>query len=193
MGTGVKRKGLVVVGAFAALAAGCSSGSSSGSSQAGGTSPQPQVTVTITHTATAPAGTTGASPTASATPGPVSNLFLTPAVRQQLIDARAAVDGFKPSEFTGLAKGNAYYALDNTTGIHWAAAATIPSSSSERAQVASQDDGGYFLFEQPSGGAWKAYSDGLGGTEGSTCPVTIPAGVLAVWHWTPGTCFPPNP
>jgi hypothetical protein len=186
----VKRTGLVVMGVLAALVAGCSSGSSAGPS-AGVAVPQPQVTVTITQTAAAPGASTTPTPSASTAPGPASNLFLSPAVRQQLIDARASSDGFPSSDFTGLAKGTAYYAIDNTTGTYWAAASTVPSASSEQAQVASQDDGGYFLFKKAAGGSWQAFSDGLGGTEGAKCMV-IPPAVLAVWHWKAGSCSPPN-
>jgi hypothetical protein len=53
-----------------------------------------------------------------------------------------------------------------------------------------QDDGGYLLFERPAAGAWTAYNVGLAETDGSTCPATPPAAVLALWGWPAGSCRP---
>jgi hypothetical protein len=139
--------------------------------------------VTITQTATA---------SASASPGPAENLFLSSAVREQLIAARAAQVGVKPSAFTGLAPGTAYYAIDHTTDTYWAGAGMLPSAKSLKAEVSSQDDGGYLIFEMKSGATWRVFSVGLSGVEGATCSVTVPPAVLSVWHWKPGTCLPPN-
>lgn len=165
-----------------ALAAGCASGSSGGSAT-------PQPTVTVTHTVTAPP-----SPSASPTTG-ATNLELTPEIRAQLVHAKAVETHLRDSAFTGLYKGSAYYALDNETGIYWAGASVVPSHHSIRAEVYSQDEGGYNIFELEPGSPWQIYDAGLDGPdprEGAQCPIKIPADVLAVWHWAPNTCDPPT-
>lgn len=177
------------LGAAAAIAgiaiAGCSSSSSGGSST-------PQPTVTVTRTA-------AASESATASPTPTSgatNLFLTADLRQQLVEAKAAEARLRPSAFTGLYKGSAYYAIDHSTGIYWAGASVVPSRHSVRAQVNSQDEGGYNIFVLlPGATTWKVYDAGLDGPDprsGAQCPVKIPADVLMVWHWAPHTCDPPT-
>lgn len=167
--------GMVTVAAIA----GCSSASSGG--DAG--QPAPTVTTTVTETA----GTAGTSSPAAAT-----NLTVTNAVRQQLVAAFAAGTGIKPSDYTGLVKGETYYAIDNTTGAHWAAGAVLPSMNSMRAQVSTQDDGGYAIFKQAaSGGSWKSTDVGAV-LPGAKCPISVPATVLAVWGWKPASCRPPT-
>jgi hypothetical protein len=143
--------------------------------------------VTATPSA-APTPTPSATPTTGA-----ANLFLTPTVRAALIHARAQEENLPDSAYTRLAKGSAYYALDRNTGTYWAGASVIPSEHSIRAQVSSQDEGGYLLFELKPGGTWSVYDvglDGPGPREGSACPVKVPADVLAVWHWKPNSCDP---
>ena len=153
--------------------AGCSSGSSGGSS-----APQPTGTATTASQSAPPA--TGAS-----------NLVLTQQVRQQLIHTYAHLEQLPDSAYTGLAKGTAYYAVDNTTGIHWAGASLVPSQTSQTAQVSVQDDGGYLLFEQKPGGAWTVNDVGLQGqADAIPCPVTPPADVLSIWHWAKNACNP---
>jgi hypothetical protein len=144
------------------------------------------------------AGLTGGCSTAgsggAATPTPTSgatNLVLTKDVRAALIHTYAKVERLPDSAYASLAKGTAYYAVDNATGIHWAGASLIPSKGSTRAQVSVQDDGGYLLFEQLPGKAWKFWDVGLQGTaEALPCPATPPAYVLAIWHWRPNSCDP---
>ena len=114
-------------------------------------------------------------------------------VRAQLLAAGAAANQLPVSDYTGLRPGATYYAVDPATGISWAGAALAPSASSFQAQVAAQDDGSYFVFEKAPGGTWVARQDGLGGIQGSTCPLPIPAAVLALWQWPAGTCRPPGP
>ncbi|HWC36867.1 MAG TPA: hypothetical protein VG650_18820 [Mycobacteriales bacterium] len=169
--------------ALVVAAAGCASGSSGGSA-----APQPTVTVTRT---------VGAANSATPSPTPTSgasNLFLTAAIRQQLVDAKADEAHLRHSAFVGLYKGSAFYARDNSTGIYWAAASVVPSGSSVKAQVYSQDEGGYNIFELQPNGTWSVYDAGRDGPEartGAQCPVKIPADVLQVWHWAPNTCDPP--
>ena len=90
----------------------------------------------------------------------------------------------------GVVPGRTYYAYDPATSTYWAGAALVPSSSSMPAQVSSQDDGSYLLFTRPANGAWTVYSVGMTGIAGAKCPVPVPASVLAVWGWAPGTCRP---
>jgi hypothetical protein len=164
----------IAIAVVAAMAAGCSSSSSGGSTA-------PPVT-----TSTTPSVTPTASPTSGA-----SDLALTADVRAQLIHAYAQEEHVADSAYTGLAKGTAYYAVDNATGTYWAGASLIPSSHSVRAQVSTQDDGGYLLFEKPAGGDWKLWAVGLEQTpDALPCPVQVPADVLAVWHWAASSCNP---
>lgn len=133
-------------------------------------------------------GTTG-SLTAGA-----ENLVLTSAVKAALVAAAAAYWKLPPSAFSGLNPGTAYYAYDVSTQTYWAGAGLIPSPSSQEAGVVVQDDGGYVIFHRPGVGGWQAQEDGLAGAMGVTCAkyhVSVPAAVLAVWDWPPGTCTPP--
>jgi hypothetical protein len=173
--------GIAAALVVAAAVAGCSS---SGSSAA------PAPTVTVTQTGAAVPSTT---PTASTSPSTgATDLVLTQAVRAALIHAQAQVENLPDSAYTALAKGTAYYALDRDTGTYWAGASLIPSKHSMRAQVSTQDDGGYLLFVMKPDGAWKVYNAGLDGEPDSTgCPVAVPADVLVVWRWKPKSCNPP--
>jgi hypothetical protein len=136
-----------------------------------------------------------ASPPAEAAGAIAKNLPLTSAVRAQLVAAGAAYHGLAASDFTGLGPGTAYYALDVTTSTYWAGASLVPNPHSYEAGVVVQDDGGYLIFHRPANGVWRAVQDG-GLTTAAACAryhVTVPADVLAVWHWPPGTCTPPPP
>jgi len=96
-----------------------------------------------------------ASPPAEAAGAIAKNLPLTSAVRAQLVAAGAAYHGLAASDFTGLAPGTAYYALDVTTSTYWAGASLVPSPNSYEAGVVVQDDGGYLIFHRPANGAWR--------------------------------------
>jgi len=136
-----------------------------------------------------------ASPPAVAAGDIAKNLPLTNAVRAQLVAAGAAYHGLAASDFTGLFPGTAYYALDVTTSTYWAGASLVPNPKSYEAGVVVQDDGGYLIFHRPANGAWKAVQDG-GLITAAACAhahVSVPAAVLVVWHWAPGTCTPPLP
>jgi hypothetical protein len=124
---------------------------------------------------------------------PAKNLVLTGPVIVELVDADAAFKRLPPNDFIGLRQ--AYYAYDVATSTYWAAGEVVPSSSTYQAQVASQDDGGYTVFDEPPHAAWVAADDGMAGAEGTGCAayhVSIPVAVLAVWHWAAGRCTPPN-
>lgn len=128
---------------------------------------------------------------ASGAPPVATNLIVTPAVRQSLLDAGAAYHQLPVKDYVGLAQGMTYYALDVTTKTYYAAAGLDPSPSSLSAQVGAQDDGGYNLFvRRESTKTWTIYNDGLGASQNARCPITIPRAVLAVWDWRL-RCFPP--
>jgi hypothetical protein len=125
---------------------------------------------------------------------PATNLIVTPAVRKSLFDADAAYHSLPPSDYVGLAKGVTYYAYDSQNHRYYAAAGLVPSSKSQKAQIGTQDDGGYNLFFRPRNSSkWTVFNDGLGGAEDSICPITIPAAVRKVWDWTMHACYPNSP
>jgi outer membrane murein-binding lipoprotein Lpp len=170
---------IAVAGGSVALA-GCSSG-------------PPSASVTKPAGSTSAPSTASSSSTTPATQNPATeNLTVTAAVSAALLQAGAALNGLQASDYTGLVPGATYYAYDATTATYWAGAALVPSSSSMRAQVSVQDDGGYLLFSRPANGAWRVWDVGLAGTEGSVCPVAVSSTILALWHWAPGTCRAPN-
>jgi len=141
--------------------------------------------VTTTSTTTSVATTT----TTLAT----KNLSITPSVIKGLLDAAAAYHQLPPTDYTGLDPGMTYYAFDPATNSYYAATGLVPSPNSLQAQIGTQDDGGYNLFiKAASATHWTVFNDGLGAAQGSICPLTIPASVLAVWSWKPNSCFPPK-
>jgi hypothetical protein len=178
---------LVAVGSLAV--AGCSS------------SPAAQNTTTSTTvpsgtTATADTGTVTTGPSTTATSSNTVNQPVTDQLRAQLVAAGAALNSIPVAQYTGLAPGLTYYAYDSATQTYWAAARLVPAPTSDpsnpsRAQVASQDDGSYYLFRQPRGGSWTAYADGASGP-GTPCPTAVPAAVAQVWGWPAGSCRPAN-
>ncbi len=128
----------------------------------------------------------------SSSPQEVKDLSVTSTVRAELLKAGAALDGLPASAFKGLVADETYYAYDPATTTYWAGAALVPSSKSLRAQISVQDDGSYLLFNRRAGKPWRADDVGLTGIAGTKCPVRLPAPVLAVWNWAPGTCRPRN-
>jgi hypothetical protein len=130
-------------------------------------------------------------------PQPAQNLQLTSAVRTSLIDAAASQYGLPDSAFVGLSTGlngyAAYYAYDPATSTYWAGTSLVPNPNSQKAKVVVQDDGAYLIFNRTVHGAWHMHQVGYSNSVG-TCAlyhVSIPAAVVAVWHWVPGTCHPP--
>jgi hypothetical protein len=115
---------------------------------------------------------------------------LTDAIRSQLVAAAAKLNGLPASAYIGLVHGKSYYGFDPAANIYWAGGALDPSPSSQRAQVSVQDDGGYYIFEEPAGGSWTASAEGMAGIGGTTCAVHIPPTLLALWHWPAGACHP---
>jgi len=165
----------VVVGA---LACACSSSASSSST-----------TTAKGATSTTSSSTTSTSaPSTSTTTAPVSNLTASPAIKAQLLAAGAAYNKLSPKDYVGLAPGQTYLAIDNTTGIKWAGISLHPSSSSQPAEVASQDEGGYMILSETPGDTWTVAA--LTGGQ-ATCPAgKPPASIVALWGWTTGTCNP---
>jgi predicted lipoprotein with Yx(FWY)xxD motif len=143
-------------------------------------------------TTTPNATTTSAAPTTTTTIVHTVNLRVTPAVRRSLLEAAAAYHQLPSADFTSLRKGMTYYAFDPARKMYYAAAGLVPISSSQPAQVSTQDDGAYDLFTRLEGSpTWTVYSDGLGAAQDSTCPIEIPAPVLVVWNWHAASCYPP--
>ena len=188
--TQVRLSGIVAVLAGAVSLAACSSQAS-----------QPPAPNTTTASTTPPAATSApplASASASLSPSPspspsttgAENLALTDPIRAQLVAAAAKLNGLPASAYIGLVQGESYYGFDPATNTYWAGGALDPSPSSQRAQVSVQDDGGYYIFEEPAGGSWTASAEGLAGVGGTTCSVHIPPALVALWHWSPGACHP---
>ena len=140
-------------------------------------------------------GAAGSSTTASTMPlTTVVNVPVTDGVRSELVSAGSALNNIPASEFSGLARGLTYEALDRSTGDYWAGARLVAAPSSDpsdptQAQVSTQDQGSYYVFRKSPGGGWTAYAAGNTGP-GTACPVVIPAAVLQVWGWPSGSCRP---
>lgn len=149
---------------------------------------------TTSTAATGSTGTTTASSTTTTAAATAANLPVTNQIRSQLVAAASALQNIPVAQFSGLAPGLTYYGLDRTTGIKWAGArlvaAPVPEGANpSQAQVSTQDEGSYYVFRQPPGGAWTAYAAGNTGP-GTACPVTLPPALLAVWNWPAGGCRP---
>jgi hypothetical protein len=183
---------LVAVGSLAV--AGCSSSPAAQNTTTTSTTVQTGTTATA-NTGTVPRGPSSTAST-TATPSGAVNQPVTDQLRVQLVAAGAALNNIPVAEYTGLAPGHTYYAYDSAIQTYWAGARLVPAATSDpsnpsRAQVASQDDGSYYLFRQPRGGSWTAYAVGASGP-GTSCPTTPPAGVAQVWGWPAGSCRPTN-
>jgi hypothetical protein len=136
------------------------------------------------------AGCGGSSPpaTTTTTAAPaVKNLVVTPAIKAALLAAGAKLDSVPVSDFAGLAKGLTFYAYDPVHGLFWAGGKLVAKSTSLRAQVATQDDGAYDLFQMHAGGRWIAYADGYGNMQGTRCSIVVPLPVRTVWGWSTKT------
>lgn len=157
--------------------------------------PPPANTVPAPTTSPAVAVSTAPPASASASPSPTGaeNLALSDSVRAQLVAAAAKLNGLPTSAYLGLVHGESYYGFDPATNTYWAGGALGPSPSSQQAQVSIQDDGGYYIFEEPAGGSWTASAEGLAGMDGgTTCSVHIPPALVALWDWPAGACHPPG-
>jgi hypothetical protein len=157
-------------------------------------SSNPQSGTTTTTASGTSTSSSGSSSTSSGSSALAMNIQVTDALRTQLVAAAAGLNSIPVAEFTGLAPGLTYYALDKETNIHWAGARLVPApspnpSSPTQAQISSQDAGSYYIFQQPMGGQWIAYAAGNTG-QGTPCPTTLPPAVLAVWGWPAGGCRP---
>jgi hypothetical protein len=157
-----------------------------------GTGATTTVTKTTTVVSTAVASTSSSGSSTVAQQPKVENLVVDQTLRHQLVAAGAAMHQLPSSDYTGLIKGQTYYAYDPATGVYWAGASLMASKNSLKAQVGDQDDGAFLDFERPVSGAWRAYPAGIPGNSNYSCAVTIPPAVLAVWGWPSGTCHPPS-
>jgi hypothetical protein len=155
---------------------------------------QPTAANSIPAQTTSSATAASTSPLASPSPSPsatgAGNLVLTDAIRAQLVAAAARLNSLPASAYVGLVHGESYYGFDPTTNTYWAGGALDPSPSSQQAQVSVQDDGGYYVFQEPAGGSWTASSEGMAGIAGAVCSVHIPPALVALWHWPAGACHP---
>ena len=167
----------------------CSAAPTTPSATRSATTSTPHRSGTATTAGSGPATT---SPLTTSTAAlATANLVVTDEIRSELTAAGATLNSLPASAYTGLRPGETYYAYDAATQTYWASGGLVASASSMQAQVSTQDDGAYLLFSRPAGGAWKAYAVGLAGTaEGSPCPIAVPAAVLQLWHWPPGSCRP---
>ena len=132
----------------------------------------------------------GSSPTTTTTttaPSAVKNLVATPAIKAALLAAGAAAHHLPVSDYTGLSPGRTFYAYNPADALYWAGAQLVPSTSSQAAQIAAQDDGAYDLFTMRAGGHWTAYQDGFGTVPGSSCGAVVPLPVRTVWGWSTTT------
>jgi len=188
-----RRRWPLAVGAVAAVVlAGCSGSTPKAAGDSGSSATTTVTTSTGVTTSSAPGAASSVSSTPTSTIPTSQNLTVTTEVRAELVAAGAAMNSLPASAYTGLQPGRTYYAYDAATATYWAAAGLVPSSSSQQAQVSVQDDGAYVLFDQPAGGTWHARPIGLAGVPGNTsCPADLPAAVVALWNWAPGTCHPP--
>ena len=132
-----------------------------------------------------PAATTTVSPraasgSASATPGGVRNLVVSPDVRGELTAAYAGYRGISLSDVAGTRPGSVYYAYDPATHTYWAQANFLPSgTASPKVLVAFQDGASIGLFSRIGNGSWQVQ---LGG-EPVVCTEVkfFPPAVLMAW------------
>jgi hypothetical protein len=173
-----------------ALGAGITLAACSSSPDAANTSS----TTTTVATTTSTISTTSSTTSTTGTSSQAANQTVTADVRSQLVAAGAAVNNIPVTQYSGLTAGLTYYAVDRATGTYWAAAQLVPASTNPntpptQAQIASQDDGSYYLFTRPAGKGWTAHADGQTGPD-TPCPITVPADVVQLWGWPAGSCRP---
>jgi hypothetical protein len=193
------RSRLVVFGAMAlgagAMLAACSSSPDAANTSSTTTTAATTTTSSTPATTSSTTSTTGSTTSTTGTSSHAVNEAVSTAIRSQLVAAGAALNNIPVAQYSGLTPGLTYYALDKATGTYWAAAQLVPASSSNpntpptQAQIASQDDGSYYLFTRPSGKGGTAHADGQTGPD-TPCPITVPADVVKLWGWPAGSCRP---
>ncbi|MEP6641588.1 MAG: hypothetical protein ABJB93_06730 [Gaiellales bacterium] len=130
--------------------------------------------------------------TTTATAPRDQNLVVDNKIRAELVAAGAAVHKLTPKDYLGLVAGETYYASVPAQGTYWAGAGLRPSLKSMQAQIDNQDDSAYMVFERHGDGPWRVWETGIPGDSEFTCSVKVPAAVLKLWAWKPGTCHPPS-
>ncbi len=128
---------------------------------------------------------TGPAPSASASPrvaaGGVENLVVAESVRLSLISAYASHRQISETDISGTAPHSVYYAIDHSTGIHWAIASFTPSpSASQSVRTDYQNDALTAMFQRQPGAAWSVADPG----EPSICSWVkyFPSSVLTAWN-----------
>jgi hypothetical protein len=163
-----------LLGLLAAVAvAGCTASPASGPAAPGhGRSTSPSAL-----TAVSPAAASGS---ASAGPGGVRALAVSPDVREELTAAFADYKGISPSDVAGIRPGSAYYAYDPATGTYWALADFLPSRTApSNVLVGFQDGASIGLFTRFADGSWQVQ---LGGEPDVCAEVAFfPPAVLSTW------------
>ena len=206
----VRSSWTVVKGAAILLVAGGAVAACGGAAQSGSKSPWAINTITYsggqiplpTSTSTPSSSSSKTSPTNSTAPATsaAENLPMTSTVEAQLLAAEASAHYLTASAYTGLVKGSVYYAYDPATTTYWARARVIPSPLSGAAEASLNQGGAFQLYERLDGGNWTEHDVGSTSSVGSPagpvfakCTIVVPAAVLDLWQWPPGTCRPPAP
>ena len=97
-----------------------------------------------------------ASGSASAGPGGVRALAVSPDVRNELTAAFADYKGISPSDIAGISPGSVYYAYDPATDTYWALANFLPSLTAPfKVLVGFQDGASIGLFTRIANGSWQ--------------------------------------
>jgi len=121
-----------------------------------------------------------ASGSASAGPGGVRALAVSPDVRRELTAAFANYKGISPSDIAEIEPGSVYYADDPATDTYWARADFLPSGTAPfKVLVGFQDGASIGLFTRFANGSWQVQ---LGGEPAVCTEVAFfPPAVLTAW------------
>jgi hypothetical protein len=128
-------------------------------------------------TAVSPGAVSGS---ASAGPGGVRALAVSPDVRHELTAAFANYKGISPSDIAEIEPGSVYYADDPATDTYWARADFLPSRTAPfKVLVGFQDGASIGLFTRFANGSWQVQ---LGGEPAVCAEVAFfPPAVLTAW------------
>jgi hypothetical protein len=165
-------RGLLGLGAAVVIAGCTASPASSPAAPGHGRSASPSAL-----TADSPGAASGS---ASAGPGGVRALAVSPDVRQELTAAFADYKGISPADIAEVEPGSVYYAYDPATGTYWARANFLPSRTApSKVLVSFQDGASIGLFTRIANGTWQVQ---LGGEPAVCTEVAFfPPAVLTAW------------